>query len=99
VNDPDDASGADEQAGERLRAIAAELSAAGLVIHLHQTRAGLDLTAALHHPGLRETDVLVDEDGYTELRYWADQTATPAQAADIIVHALAIIGGAMANGP
>src|SRR5439155_13367963 len=60
-----------------LQAIAAELSAAGLSVHLHRTRAGLDLTATLHRPGYRDTDVLIDEDGYTELRYWADRDATP----------------------
>jgi hypothetical protein len=82
-----------------LHAIAAELSGAGLIVQLHQTRAGLDLTATRYHTDRREIEVLVDEDGYTELRYWADRAATPAQAADIIVRALGIIGGAKANGP
>jgi predicted ABC-type ATPase len=79
--------------GRRLQGIADELVAAGLSVQLHRTRAGLDLTAALHRPGLRETDVLIDEDGYTELRYWADQAATPAQVAGSIVHALGVVCG------
>jgi hypothetical protein len=81
----------EDEPGRRLPAIADELVAAGLSVQLHRTRAGLDLTATLHHPGRREMEILVDEDGYTELRYWADQSATPAQAADIIVRALCAI--------
>ena len=90
-HDQDDTSGIDENTGERLRIIGAELSAAGLAIQLHHTQAGLDLTATLHHSSRRETDVIVDEDGYTELRYWADPAATPAQAANAIVTALAAV--------
>lgn len=87
----------EEEATRRLRAVAAELSAVGLAISLHRTRAGLDLTATLHQPGRRETDVLIDEDGYTELRYWADPAATPAQLADTIVHALSVVSAIQAR--
>ena len=90
-HDQDDTSGIDENTGERLRVIGAELSAAGLAIQLHHTPAGLALTATLHHSSRRETDVIVDEDGYTELHYWADPAATPAQAANAIVTALAAV--------
>jgi hypothetical protein len=92
-------SAGNENASERLRAIAADLSAAGLSIHLHHTRAGLDLTATLHQPGHRETDVLVDEDGYTELRYWADPDATSAQIANTITGALAVVATNLAKRP
>jgi hypothetical protein len=33
----------------------------------------------------------VDDDGYTELRYWNQPQATPAQVATVIVRALAAI--------
>jgi hypothetical protein len=80
-----------DESGRWLLAIAAELSGAGLIVQLHQSRAGLDLTATHYHSDRREIEVLIDEDGYTELRYWADQAATPAQAADVIVRALSVI--------
>jgi hypothetical protein len=79
------------ESGRWLLAIATELSGAGLIVQLHQTRAGLDLTATRYHTDRREIEVLVDEDGYTELRYWADQAAAPAQVADIIVRVLSVV--------
>lgn len=83
--------GDDEIALNWLRAIAAKLSAAGLSIRLHHTPAGSDLTATLHHPGRREIDALIDDDGYIELRYWADPAGTPAQVADTIVRAFSAV--------
>ena len=82
----------DDDAADRLWAIADELSAAGLTTHLRCTRGVLDLTATMHRSGHRETDVIVDENGYTELRYWADPAATPAQVAHAITTALAAVG-------
>jgi len=64
-----------------IRAVAAQLSAAGLVTVVQETSAGLDLTATSHQPGRKEVEVVVDEDGYAELRWWADPGATPALAA------------------
>jgi hypothetical protein len=64
----------------RLHEIAAALTTMGLVTRLHRTRAGSDLTAALRQPGQRDIQVIVDEDGYTELRYWASLGSTPAAA-------------------
>ena len=72
-------------------AIADELSLAGLATHLHRTRGVLDLTATMRQPGRRETDVVLDEDGYTELRYWADPDASPAEVAYAITSALAAV--------
>ena len=62
----------------RLHEIAAGLTSAGLVANLHRTRAGTDLTATLHLPGYHEIEVIADEDGYTELRYWCSLSSTPA---------------------
>ena len=62
----------------RLHAIAAGLTAVGLATHLHRTRAGTDLTATLHLPGYHDIEVIADEDGYIELRYWCSLSSTPA---------------------
>jgi TPP-dependent trihydroxycyclohexane-1,2-dione (THcHDO) dehydratase len=35
--------------------------------------------------------VIIDEDGYVELRYWNDSAATPAQIAATITRALSVI--------
>jgi hypothetical protein len=61
----------DSATAARLHEIAAGLAAIGLATRLNRTRAGTDLTATLHAPGHREVEVILDEDGYTELRYWA----------------------------
>ena len=78
----------------RMRAIAAGLTAAGLTAHLHDTRGELDVTAALHRPGGKETDVIVDDDGYVEIRYWNRPGATPDQVTAVITRVLAAIAAA-----
>ena len=62
----------------RLHEIAAGLTAVGLATHLHRTRAGTDLTATLHLPGYHDIEVIADEDGYIELRYWCSLSSNPA---------------------
>jgi serine/threonine-protein kinase RsbW len=76
---------------ERMRAMAAQLTAHGLTTHLTDSRAGLDLTATLSPSGRREAELIIDEDGYAEIRYWnapgtpADQvTATALRALNAI---------------
>lgn len=81
----------DEDAAVRLQAIAVRLSLAGITTHLYRNCGIPDLTATMRLPGHREVDVIVDEDGYTELRYWADPVATPAEVAYAITSALAAI--------
>jgi len=75
----------------RLQEIAAELATLGLVTRLHRTRAGTDLTATLHPHGCREIQVIVDEDGYTELRYWASLVSAPAAAVATIANVLELL--------
>jgi predicted glycoside hydrolase/deacetylase ChbG (UPF0249 family) len=77
-----------------IRGIAAALTAAGLTADLHHTPVGLDLTATRHPPGQKETEVLVDEDGYIELRWWAVPGATAEQVAAAVTRALAAITAA-----
>jgi hypothetical protein len=58
--------------GEDMRAVAAQLAAQlaahGLTTHLADFRAGLDLTAVKSPSGKREAELIMDEDGYAELR-------------------------------
>lgn len=83
----------------RLHDIASGLAAIGLVTHLHRTRSGIDLTATLHSLGHRDIEVIADEDGYTELRYWASLSGTPTAAVATIANALAAItaSGSLTN--
>ena len=81
----------DSAGAARLHEIAAGLAAVGLATRLHRTRAGTDLTATLYPPGHREIEVILDEDGYTEVRYWADLSTTPTATVAIIIAALAAI--------
>lgn len=80
-----------EPTRQRMRAIAAALTAAGLTTRVHDSRTGWDIAATLHRNGGRETEVIIDEDGYTEIRYWDPPGATPDQVTAVIVAALAIV--------
>jgi hypothetical protein len=88
---PDAASEDRGETGRRMRALAAELTAAGLTAQLYDTRASLDITAILRRPGGRKIAVIIDGDGRTEIRYWNDPAATAAQIAAVITRALAVI--------
>jgi hypothetical protein len=77
--------------GERLQAIAAGLRAAGLTVRVQQTRAGWDLTGVLERAGGRASEVVVDEDGYAELRFWHRLDAAPAEVTEVITGALAVL--------
>lgn len=78
----------------RMQAVAAELSAAGLETRLHEGRDSIDVTGtAKAEPGGREIEAIVDEDNYVELRYWSNPGATPAQVANVITRAIAVIAG------
>jgi serine/threonine-protein kinase RsbW len=73
---------------ERMREMAAELTAHGLTTHLTDSRAGLDLTATLSPSGKREAELIIDEDGYAELRYWNPPGTPPAQVTATAIRAL-----------
>jgi hypothetical protein len=78
---------------ERMRAMAAELTAHGLTTHLTDSRAGLDLTATLSPSGKREAELILDEDGYAELRYWNPPGTPPAQVTATALRALQAVTG------
>ena len=77
-----------------MRVIAAGLGAGGLVAQVNQTRGVLDITATLQRPGGKPAEVVVDEDGYVELRYWNRPSASPEQVTTVILRALATIAAA-----
>jgi hypothetical protein len=78
----------------RMRAITTGLTDAGLAACLNDTRGVLDIAATLDRPGGKPSAVLVDEDGYVEVRYWNHPGATPEQVTAVIVRALAAIAAA-----
>jgi hypothetical protein len=78
---------------KRMRAIAAELTAAGLQTRLYQSPGSVDVTAT-RPQGNRGMEAVVDEDNYVELRYWHPADATPAQIAAVITRALDAITAA-----
>ena len=88
---PDRAAGPAGDSARRMRAIGVELTAAGLTARMHDTRLVLDVTATLQRPGCKETEVVVDDDLYVEIRYWNPPDATPAEVTAVIVRALAAI--------
>ena len=83
-----------EGIARHLRTIAAELTAHGLTTHLTDSRAGLDLTATLSPSGKREAEIIIDEDGYAELRYWNPPDAQPAQVTATAIRALRAVTAA-----
>jgi hypothetical protein len=72
----------------RMRAIADALSAAGLAATISQTRTAVEVVATLYTEGKREIEAVIDEDGYSELRFWHQSDATPAQMSATITRAL-----------
>lgn len=82
-----------EDTASRMRAIAAELSAHGLSARVHDTRGTLDLTATVQPAGQREAEIVIDEDGYTELRYWNQPGAGPSQISALALRVLAALTG------
>jgi hypothetical protein len=82
------------ETARRMRAITAGLSDAGLVACLNDTGGVLDITATLDRPGGKASEVIVDEDGYVEVRYWNHPGTTPEHITAVIVRALAAIAAA-----
>jgi hypothetical protein len=67
------------------------LSAAGLTASLNVTRDIPDVTARLPQPGGRDITVIVDDDGYIELRFWARPGATASEITTTLTRAIAVI--------
>jgi len=81
----------DPKAAARMSEIAGALAAAGLDVKVHDTRGVMDATASLDDPGGRSVEVIVDDDGYTQVSYWNPPDATPAQVTAVITAVIAVI--------
>jgi hypothetical protein len=79
------------QTAARMSEIAGVLAGAGLDARVHDTRGVLDVTATLGQPGGRSVEVIVDDDGYTQVSYWNSPGAAPAQVTAIITAVIAVI--------
>jgi hypothetical protein len=84
------------QRQERVLAIAAHLSATGLGIRLNQGDHACELTATRHVWGLHDIEIILDQDGYCELRCWTSPNATPIQIAAAVTHAVAAVSSVCA---
>lgn len=72
----------------RMHAVAAALTDAGMTVQVHITRGVLDVTATVESADGKAAEVIVDDDGYTEIRYWNHPWATPLQVTAVIMRAL-----------
>jgi hypothetical protein len=81
----------EQQTEQRMRAVAAELQAAGLEVGVHETRGVLDVRATLRRTGHGPVEVTYDCDGYVQVTYWHAPGATPAQVTAAISGVLAVI--------
>jgi hypothetical protein len=74
-----------------VRAIADGLSAAGFGARLDDPQATGAVTITVCPPGRKEADIILDDDGYAELRWWPGPDATPTDVTDLIARLLTII--------
>jgi hypothetical protein len=70
MNDQESDSAAEDKAAIRGRmdALATELTANGLPATVHVAYGVFDISVTLHQPGQKDINIVIDEDGYTELR-------------------------------
>lgn len=78
---------------ERMDALAAKLAAQGLHATVQVIGREPYIMAAVHRVGGKDIEVVIDPDGYTELRYWADPAASCGQAVAVIGRVVAVITG------
>src|ERR1700722_1546230 len=78
---------------QRMLILTGLLTTAGLTAALNVTRETPDITARLPQPGGRDITVIIDDDGYIELRFWASPGATPSQVTSTLTRAISVITG------
>jgi len=88
MTSPDTSQDAPGNPGPWLEQVAACLAAARLPARITRAAGETSLTIPVSRPGCRETEVIVDADGYCELRWWLTPDAAPEQAAAVITAAL-----------
>ena len=81
----------EEQSERRMRAIAAELTAAGLDTGVYDTRGVLDVRATLRRENFGPVEITYDADQYVQVTYWHAPGATPAQVVATMNAVLAVI--------
>jgi hypothetical protein len=86
--------GADaEEALRRMIVLTGLLTASGLAACLNHTGGIPDITARLPGSGGKDTQVIIDDDGYIEIRYWASPQDTPEQITTTLIRMLRGIRG------
>ena len=80
-----------EESLQRMLVLTGLMSAAGLTASLSITRDIPDVTARLPQPGGRDITVIVDDDGYIELRFWARPGATAGEITTTLTRAITVI--------
>ena len=78
---------------QRMLILTGLLTAAGLTAALNVTRETPDITARLPQPGGRDITVIIDDDGYIELRFWASPASTPSQITSTLTRAISVVTG------
>jgi hypothetical protein len=78
---------------QRMLILTGLLTAAGLAAALNVTRGTPGITARLPQPGGRDITVIVNDDGYIELRFWASPGTTPSQITTTLTRAISVITG------
>jgi hypothetical protein len=77
----------------RMLILTGLLTAAGLTAALKVTRETPDITARLPQPGGRDITIIIDDDGYIEIRFWASPGTTPSQITSTLTRAISAITG------
>jgi S-adenosyl methyltransferase len=80
-----------EESLQRMLVITGLLTAAGLTACLNVTQDIPDVTARLYRPEGRDIRVIIDDDGYIELRFWADPGTSPSRITTTVTRAISAI--------
>ena len=80
-----------EESLQRMLVITGLLTAAGLTACLTVTRDVPDVTAWLSQPGGRDIKIIIDDDGYIELRFWVSPDAAPERVTTIVTGTIAAL--------
>ena len=82
-----------DEVTQRMLILTGLLTAAGLIAALNVTRETPDIAARLPQPGGRDVTVVIDDDGYIELRFWASPGSTPSQITTTLTRAISVVTG------
>lgn len=75
-----------------IHAIAAGLAATGVTTGTNgDNLTGLDVTATTCPPGLAKTEIMLDEDGYAEIRWYTNPAAPAAEVTAVLARVLAAV--------